>query len=323
MASGERPGEFEFIRRYLAPLSGEGGFALTDDAAELIAGEGWVVTSDMMIAGRHFLADDPLDGIAQKALRANLSDLAAKGAAPVHYMLSLALPDDFSQADMAALASGLAEDQTRYGVKLLGGDTTATNGPLTLSITALGKRPDKGMMRRNGAQAGDRLYVTGRIGEAWLGLQALQGRFQGEWAGQKAAYRQPEPPVALAAYLPGLASAALDISDGLLADAGHIARQSGKRLEVDLSLMPVSEQARRWIEADDAPDDRLLDLATGGDDYQILFAAPPSAADAVAYAADQTGIGITRIGGVSEGEGVNATGRNGPVWAVRAGFTHF
>ena len=323
MASGERPGEFEFIRRYLAPLSGEGGFALTDDAAELIAGEGWVVTSDMMIAGRHFLANDPLESIAQKALRANLSDLASKGAEPVHYMLSLALPDDFSEADMAALASGLAEDQTRYGVKLLGGDTTATNGPLTLSITALGKRPDKGMVRRKGAQAGDRLYVTGRIGEAWLGLQALQGRIQGEWAGQKAAYRQPEPPVALAAYMPGLASAALDISDGLLADAGHIARQSGKRLEVDLSLMPVSEQARLWIDADGAPDDRLLDLATGGDDYQILFAAPPSAEDAVAYAADQTGIGITRIGGVNEGEGVNAAGRNGPVSAVRAGFTHF
>lgn len=323
MASGERPGEFEFIRRYLAPLAGEGGFELSDDAAELISGKGWVVTADMMIAGRHFLTDDPLDGIARKALRANLSDLAAKGAAPVHYLLALAIPPEFSEADMAALASGLAGDQTRYGVTLLGGDTTVTEGPLTLSITALGERPEQGMIRRNGAQTGDRLYVTGEIGEAWLGLQSLQGKIQGEWSGQTAAYRQPEPPVTLASHLPGLASAALDVSDGLLADAAHIARQSGKRLDVDLCLMPVSAPARRWIGAGADSDSRLLDLATGGDDYQILFTAPPSAQDAVACAADQARVTITHVGTVNEGKGLAVTGRNGPVEPGRLGFTHF
>lgn len=326
MADGKSSGEFAFIERYLAPLAGEGAFGLGDDAA-LLQGGPYIVTADMLIAGRHFRHDDPLAGVAKKALRANLSDLAAKGASPAVYLFSLSAPRDFGEEELARLAEGLEEDQSRYGIGLLGGDTTRAEGPLTLAITAFGHAPEGGMVMRSGAQPGDAVYVSRTIGDAWLGLEALEGRAElsrRSYTAAVAAYRTPRPPVRFGARMGGLANAAIDVSDGLLADAAHIAEQSRVSLTIDLMKMPLSTAVQAWLIRQEREDEGRLSLATGGDDYQILLTAPQAREADLFQAASESEAELTRIGEVSSGYGMTVLGRGGRELAPeRLGFTHF
>lgn len=323
-------GEFELIARYFAPLTAgaKGAFGLDNDAAVLRLGpdEGLVTTVDTMIQGRHFL-DCPPGLVARKLLRVNLSDLAAMGAAPLGYLLAAAWPDDIEEAWIAGFSAGLAADQAEFGVTLLGGDTTATPGPMTLSLTAFGKVRGKRVLDRGALRAGDDLYVSGTIGDAALGLRALRGELDGLAAPEKAAlvdrYRLPRPRVALGQALltEGLARSALDVSDGLAADLGHLLESSGVGAEVARDSVPASDAALRALGLLGAPREELL---IGGDDYELLFAAAPTEGPAVAALAERLDLPITRIGRVRETPGLtlrDAAGREVPL--ARTGWTHF
>lgn len=305
--------EFGLIAKYFVPLATHpGALALSDDAAVLKAeaDHDLVMTADALTAGVHFLPDDPPNLIASKALRVNLSDLAAKGAEPVGYLLALALPQSIDDTWMAEFARGLGEDQKTFGVSLLGGDTTATPGPLTIAITAIGKVPHGTMIRRSGAKPGDHVYVSGTIGDAGAGLAILQGKAARETdaAFLIGRYRQPTPRVSLGPKLRGLANASLDVSDGLLADLGHIAETSHVRIVVEADAIPRSD-ALKSLDPD------IVRAATAGDDYEIAFTASAAIPD---------GLPVTRIGRVEAGQGVVLLDSQGQEIAVpKAGFTHF
>ncbi len=247
--------EFEIIARYFAPLATHAGArGLLDDAA-LIATEGPVViTTDAIVEGVHFLRDDPLDQVARKALRVNLSDLAAKGSSPFGYLLTLFWPEDRPASDIATLAAGLAADQAEYGLALLGGDTVSTPGPLSLSVTMLGHAGPR-TPSRSSAKPGDGVWVTGTIGDSGLGLAALRGepfdKADHDYFVDR--YRLPSPRLDLAAAVAELASATMDVSDGLIGDAAKIAAASGVRIEIDLGAVPLSPAAARWIERQPDP----------------------------------------------------------------------
>lgn len=315
--------EFSLIADYFAPLAGEGAFGLKDDAAALRVPEGreLVLTKDAMIAGVHFFVDDAAGDIARKLLRVNLSDLAAKGAEPLGYLLACMLPKDTPEPWIADFAAGLARDQKEFGITLLGGDTAAGSATLCLSLTALGTVAKGTMLRRNGAKAGDDVYVSGTIGDAALFLKS------GQWSmvsGQEEYLRQrylvPRPRLALGRALIGVASACLDISDGLAADAGHIAEVSGVCLELEAENVPLSDVARACV----AQDEKLWEtVLSGGDDYELLFTAPPEKAAALAQAAQKSGVSVTRIGTVTQGAGVIVRQGGQPMEFARKGWTHF
>lgn len=325
--------EFGLIARFFRPLAAgtPGALGLTDDAAIVGVGadEEMVITTDALVAGVHFLADDPADLVARKALRTNLSDLAAMGAAPLGYTLAAILPSPVDADWLAAFAAGLAADQAEFGIGLLGGDTTTTPGPLTLSITALGRIRRGRYLSRGGARPGDDVWVSGSIGDAWLGLQLLQGRMIAVDTEAQAAlvgrYRLPVPRLALGQRLVGVATGALDVSDGLLADLGHLCEVSGVDATVSLDRVPLSATARRQVRKDQ----RLtLSLLAGGDDYELVFTAPPEAAPTVAAIAGELGLAATRIGqtaGVADGKPrvrvIDAAGQ--PVEAGNGGWQHF
>lgn len=312
--------EFELIARCFAPLAASAGARkLLDDAAVF---EGLVVTADAIVEGVHFLAGDPLDTVAQKALRVNLSDIAAKGAAPLAYLLTLQWPDGRAAQEIALFAEGLARDQAAFAVTLLGGDTTRTPGPLAISITMLARPLLAGRTpARDGARAGDDLWVTGAIGDAVLGLAALQG--EGVPADGRDAlvqrYRVPTPRTAFAAAVARFASASMDVSDGLLGDAAKLARASGVRLAIDPGAIPLSEAGAAWRDAQADRSAALARLAGGGDDYEILLTAPAQARAALREAADEIGLRLTRIGTVTAGEGVDAGGLPVSAYAHRLG----
>ena len=328
-ASGDRPGEFEIIARFFAPLAaGEAGaFGLTDDAAVLLPGEGnaFVVTTDMLVAGVHFLADDPPDLVARKMLRVNLSDIAAMGAAPRAYFLALALSSNADATWLEAFAGGLATDQAAFGIALVGGDTTATPGPLTLSLTAIGEAPAGMAIRRSTARVGDDVWVTGTIGDAALALGVMQGRI-GDVPERDAAsligrYRLPEPRATFGPALRGLASAAIDVSDGLVADLGHVCDTSGIGAEIALPDIPFSPAAAALIMRDAS----LAEAAvTGGDDYELLFTAPGAARAAIIETARRLDVPATRIGRMIAGSGVTLRDAAGTAIALaRTGWRHF
>lgn len=303
-----RPGEFELIARYLAPLAAgtPGAFDLKDDAAvvDLPGGRQLVVTVDAMVAGVHFLPDDPPAGIGAKLLAVNLSDLAAMGAEPFGYVLTTAWPEDTDEDWIAAFVGGLRESQDRYGLHLLGGDTVGTPGPLSLSLTALGTIEQGRALTRGGARPGDRVFVSGTVGDGVLGLQALRGELAGEAKGHVDAlarrYRQPEPRLALGRALLGIASAACDVSDGLFADLGHICETSGVAATVEAAKVPLSEAARA-VTADD-PERRECAIA-GGDDYELVFTAAPDRTGEVRAAAGRAGVAVTEIGAIETADG--------------------
>ena len=302
MSSGScLPGEFELIARYFAPLSKgfPGAYGLQDDAAVVTPtpGQQIVAKTDAIVGGVHFLPDDPADLVAQKALRVNLSDLAAKGAVARCYMIDLILPGSTTEDWVAAFARGLTHDQETFGVHLIGGDTNTTPGPLTIALMALGEIASGQILRRGGARPGDAIFVTGTIGDATLGLSALRGELpelDAAAAGHLIdRYRLPVPRVGLGPRLIGLASATIDISDGLVADLGHICDVSRLGAVVDAARVPLSDAARRAIGGDRT---RLEAALTGGDDYEILFTAPPEAAGKVEQLSREIGLAITPIG---------------------------
>lgn len=328
--SNDRPNEFALIEELFAPLAAgyPGAYALKDDAALFSPSpdRDTVLTVDAMVAGVHFLPDDPPESVARKLLRVNLSDLAAKGATPKGYLLVTSWQADTPIAWMRGFAAGLESDQRLFGVSLWGGDTTSTPGPLTLSLTAIGEVPRGQMIRRGGAQPGDEVYVTGTVGDAALGLMVLQGKLEGLSAVQAAhltrRYREPEPRIAFGPRLCGLAHAALDVSDGLAADLGHICEVSGVGARIEMDLVPLSDAVRAVLTR--APE--LVErIAGGGDDYEILFAVPPERAAEVGAVVAETGIPATRIGTLTErAEGVTILDRSGnPIRLKQLGYRHF
>jgi thiamine-monophosphate kinase len=320
-------GEFGRIRRFFAPLAGPGGLGLLDDAAlvDCRPGHRLVMTVDAMVEGVHYLPDDPPDLVARKLLRVNLSDLAAMGARPLHYLLTTALPKTLEDDWVERFAAGLAEDQRFYRVDLLGGDSVATSGPAALTLTAIGEVAEGAEIRRGGARPGDRVWVSGTVGDAFLGLGALRGAYPDLPAADRAAlvgrFQLPEPRTALGPRLAGIAHAMLDVSDGLLADLGHICAASGVRATVRLDSLPLSGAARRLVEAEP---ELAPQLATGGDDYELLFAAPPEAGAAISRLAAELGLPITEIGAIEPGESVGLVDSGGnPVPVAATGWRHF
>jgi thiamine-monophosphate kinase len=329
-----RPSEDALIATYFAPLAGPGSFGLRDDAAVLTYGSGQdiVATKDMLIAGVHFFADDPPGAVARKALRVNLSDLAAKGAEPRGFLLGLALPEDWTPEWLAGFSQGLGEDALAYACPLLGGDTVKTNGPLAISITALGAVPARKIILRAGVAADDLLYVTGTIGDAALGLRYRAGAAPDiEWAkgvSQTDAaylagrYLLPQPRLGLRDTLRAHAHAAMDISDGLAGDLAKLLQLTGMTAEVSAAAVPLSKAARtlarQWPFL-------LETIMTGGDDYELLCAVPPSGAAAFEAGAIAAGILVHKIGTAKPGDAppVFKDKRGRSLVFARPSFRHF
>jgi thiamine-monophosphate kinase len=329
-----RPSEDELIATYFAPLAGPGALGLRDDVAILaqVPGHDIVATKDMSIAGVHFFGDDPPGAVARKALRVNLSDLAAKGAEPSGFLLGLALPEDWTAHWLAGFARGLGADAAAYKCPLLGGDTVKSLGPLIVSITAFGTVPAGKMVLRKGVAAGDILYVTGTIGDAALGLRfRLDASQDSQWTkcvGQAdAAYLAgrallPEPRLALREALRAHVRAAIDISDGFAGDLAKILRLTGMTAEAATADVPLSDAARKILH--DAP--FLLEtVLTGGDDYEVLCAVPPSQSAAFEVCADAAGIPVHPVCAARPGNAPpvfkDAEGRS--LVLARPSFRHF
>lgn len=300
-------GEDALIARYFRPLATDSGaFNLLDDAAILKAtGEDLVVTTDAMVEGVHFLADDPPETIGRKALRVNLSDLASKGASPAGFVLTLALGTP-EEAWLAPFARGLGEDAERFGCPLLGGDTVSTPGPLMISITAFGRVAAGKMVHRSGAKPGDRVVVTGTIGDAMLGLDILKGRSAATAIADDpsaremliARYRLPQPRNVLAQAVRHHAGAAMDVSDGLAGDLGKLCAASGVSAVVDLPSIPLSRPVATLLARGAV---RIEALVSGGDDYELLCAIPENQFEAFAGEAGSAGVTVASIGTIVAG----------------------
>jgi thiamine-monophosphate kinase len=323
--------EDSLIARYFRLLATDpGAFGLIDDAAILQAsGDDIVVTTDAIVAGVHFLPDDPPDTVARKALRVNLSDLAAKGATPAGFVLTLALraADD---AWLAPFARGLGEDAVHFGCPLLGGDTVSTPGPTMISITAFGRVPPGKMIHRTGAKPGDRVVVTGTIGDAASGLDILRGgAVAAVFADDAAAremlvgrYRVPQPRMALAGAVRDYAHAAMDVSDGLAGDLGKLCAASGVSAVIDAQSVPLSAAAATLLAGGTVG---IETIVSGGDDYEILCAIPENRFEAFAEAAGRAGVAATSIGTMIAGPSVpkflDARGRE--IALQRLSYSHF
>lgn len=323
----ETLGEFGRIREFFAPLAGPGGLGLGDDAAlvECAPGRRIVATVDQAVEGVHFLPDDPPDLVAKKLLRRNLSDLAAMGATPRHYLLTTALPKSRGDDWVKRFAQGLGEDQRCFGIQLIGGDSTSTAGPAVLTLTALGEVAVGGEIRRSGAKPGDCIWVSGTIGDAFLGLKVLRegnGALSPEHCAELVArYRTPDPRVGLGVRLAGIVHAMIDVSDGLIADLGHVCEQSGAAATVRLNAVPLSAPAAAFVGGDETLRARL---ASGGDDYELLFTALPERGSDIAQLSAALGLPITEIGGIESGSGVRVLGAEGrPVALAAGGWRHF
>ncbi|WP_291695917.1 thiamine-phosphate kinase [Bradyrhizobium sp.] len=324
-------GEDSLIARHFKPLATDpGAFALDDDAAVLKAeGHDIVVTTDAIVEGVHFLPDDPPDTVARKALRVNLSDLAAKGAVPAGFVLTLALRA-VDESWLQAFARGLGQDAKLYGCPLLGGDTVSTPGPLMVSVTAFGRVAEGRMVHRRGASPGDRIFVTGMIGDAALGLDILKGGpVAAALAGDAAAgsmlvarYRVPEPRNALASAVCDFASAAMDVSDGLAGDLTKLCMASGVSAEVVAARLPKSAAATHLLARGAASVEALI---SGGDDYEILCTVPEDRCAAFVVAAEKTGVAVSVIGTIVAGPGtarfLDAQGRE--IALERRSYSHF
>lgn len=306
--------EFDLIDRLFAPLAtSPGAFGLKDDVAMIAprVGHDLVVTTDAIVEGVDFFANDPPETIARKALRVNLSDLAAKGAEPAAYLLTLMLPKKIGGEFLENFVHGLKSDQDKFGIVLLGGDMSATSGVLSISVTAFGYIPTGQLVRRNGARVGDLVFVTGTIGDSGAGL-SLRKEGKRESSRLIDRYRVPESRVAFASAVRH-ASASIDISDGLLADLGHVAETSGVRIAIDADKIPRSPELKAlWGDSEDA----IVRAATAGDDYEIAFTASVPIQDAHTS--------VTCIGRVGRGSGVTLFDAQGREIAVpRPGFRHF
>ncbi|WP_315703377.1 MULTISPECIES: thiamine-phosphate kinase [unclassified Bradyrhizobium] len=324
-------GEDSLIARYFKPLATDpGAFGLVDDAAIIKAdGDDIVVKTDAIVEGVHYLPDDPPDAIAKKALRVNLSDLAAKGATPAGFVLTLALrkADD---AWLSAFARGLGEDAASFGCPLLGGDTVSTPGPVMISIAAWGRVPSGRMVHRFGAMPADGVFVTGTIGDAVLGLDVLKGGAAAKaLASDPAAremlvgrYRVPQPRNALAATVRDFATASMDVSDGLAGDLAKLCAASGVSADIQLSRLPTSSAATALLTLGAA---RIETLISGGDDYEILCTVPAAQRDGFLAAAGRVGVAVTEIGTVVAGMARPRflDGRGAEISLKHLSFSHF
>jgi len=324
-------GEDSLIARYFKPIATDpGAFGLRDDAAIFRAdGDDIVVTTDAVVEGVHFLPGDPPETLARKALRVNLSDLAAKGAAPAGFVLTLALRA-VDESWLTAFARGLGEDARHYACPLLGGDTVSTPGPVTISITAFGRVPKGEMVRRSGARPGERIMVTGTIGDAAIGLDILKGGAAAQaLSGDATArdrlvgrYRIPEPRNALAEAIRKHASAAMDVSDGLAGDLAKLCAASDVSAVIDAPSIPISNAAKDLLTGGVV---NLEDLIAGGDDYEVLCTVPEAASAALVEEARRVGVALASIGTV-----VAATERfrflddqGGEIPLKRMSYSHF
>jgi thiamine-monophosphate kinase len=323
-------GEDSLIARYFRPIAtNPGAFNLDDDAAALKpSGDDIVVTTDAIVEGVHFLPDDPPDTIARKALRVNLSDLAAKGAVPAGFVLTLALRN-VDEVWLRPFAAALGEDAMQFGCPLLGGDTVSTPGPLMISITAFGRVPPGKMVHRSGAKPGDRVMVTGTIGDAALGLAVLRGGKVHAAAGDAAAreflagrYRVPQPRVALAEIVREYASAAMDVSDGLAGDLTKLCGVSGISAVVDLESIPRSAATQDLLSRRVVGIEALI---AGGDDYEILCTIPEDRVEAFVETAQRAGVPVSSIGMAVAGSAVpkfiDAEGKE--IALERLSYSHF
>jgi thiamine-monophosphate kinase len=330
-AHNEQSAEERLIARYFGPLAKHpGALGLADDAAILTPPPGCdlVLTTDGVIAGVHFFADDPPDTIGRKALRMNLSDLAGKGAKPLGFLLSAALPAEVEEKWLVDFAAGLGADAERYQCPLLGGDTDRTPGPTSISIAAFGAVPQGKMIRRSTAKAGDRIVVTGTIGDAALGVLLRRdaglaerlrlAELMREHLRQR--YLLPQPRSALADAVSRHASAAMDVSDGLAGDLAKLCRASGVAAEIDVARVPLSEAARAAVDADPALIEAVL---TGGDDYEILLTLSAERLAAFRSAAEAAGVAVAEIGAVVAGEGARFMRDGRMLEFTRPSFSHF
>jgi thiamine-monophosphate kinase len=332
---GDVPGSAEdrLIAQYFKPLAKHpGAFGFNDDAAAITppAGHDLVLKTDGLIAGVHFFSDDPADGVARKALRVNLSDLAAKGAKPLGFLLAIALPKDFDENWLAEFARGLGEDAETYACPLLGGDTDSTPGPTSISIAAFGTLPTGTMVRRSGAKAGDHVFVSGTIGDAALGLCLRRDpRLAENWELDATlsdylvgCYRVPQPRNALAEAVRLHATAAMDVSDGLVGDLAKLCRASGVSAEIEIARMPFSGAATLVL---DLASGMLEPLLTGGEDYEIVCTVNPAMVETFRVAADRAGVPVTDIGRIAAGSTpprfLDGIGR--PLSFERPGYSHF
>ena len=313
------PAEFSLIARHFRPLAGPGALDLSDDAAVFTPPHGreLVISADAMVAGVHFLPDDPADLIARKLLRTNLSDMAAMGAVPHAYLMTVSTPKDTPDAWFAAFSVGLAHDQALYGVHLLGGDTTSTPGPISLSLTILGSVAPGQAVRRSGARPSDEIWVSGTIGDGALGLLAAQGRLADPTGWLADRYHLPQPRLGLA--VPGLVRACMDVSDGLVQDLGHLCRSSDVSATIHAHDVPRSPAALQ------AGPDYLPLCLSGGDDYELLMAIAPEAVAAFTSHAQSLGIAVHRIGAFAKGPPhVSVRDETGALIAVKSGgWSHF
>lgn len=323
--------EASLIARHFRPIAKHpGAFMLTDDAAAIAPPPGCdlVMTTDGVIAGVHVFADDPPDLIARKALRMNLSDLAAKGAQPLGFLLALSLPAVTKQSWIAAFARGLGRDARHFGCPLLGGDTDHTPGPAAVSIAAFGVVPHGKMVRRSTAKIGDVVLVTGTIGDAALGLKLRRNsRLAKRWRLGNAdaskllrRYRLPQPRNALARAVLRYASAAIDISDGLAGDLDKLCRGSKVAIDVDAAQVPLSKAARAALAAQPELMEAVL---TGGDDYEIALTVAPRDLAAFRRATKAAGVPITEIGRVRRGEGARFSQDGKALVFARPAYSHF
>lgn len=311
--------EFDVIEKLLTPLAKESGaLGLKDDAALLHVplDSELVVTKDALVEGVHFTGNEPAQLIAQKLLRVNLSDLAAMGAKPWGYFLALMLPPKITTAWLADFAEGLKRDQAHYGITLMGGDTTRTPGTLAFSVTAMGLVPKGQGLKRSGAQVGDAIYVSGTLGDAALGLKIAKGEVQNN-AFLLKRYQLPDPRVKLGQMLFGIATACMDISDGLMQDLGHICAASHVGAEIYWPFMPLSDAAK------EAQASAQL-ILSGGDDYELLFTISPHLEEELISAAKATNTPITRIGKIIKGSAVTALDENNHEIRLQTlGYQHF
>ena len=322
MSTDDAADEFEIIRQYFAPLAAtaEGAFNLTDDAATIPQTDGFdtVVTTDAIVAGVHFLDDETPSNIAAKLCGSNLSDLAAMGAKPVGFTLACAWPKGTSLNTISEFAEGLREWVDGYDFPLLGGDTVSTEGPATFSLTAIGKVATGKCLRRNGAKVGDKIFVTGTIGDGALGLLAAKGELATMDANHlndlEDRYRRPRPRINAGLALVGHVNACIDISDGLVQDLSHIADASKVAVQLNLDAIPLSEAGQLILQQNP---EALNSIVSGGDDYELLFCASetPSGLD----------VQVTEIGEVISGAGgIDIRDKDGKqVQLARTGYNHF
>jgi thiamine-monophosphate kinase len=329
MAQGSA--EDRLIARYFKPLAKHpGAFGFADDAAAITppAGHDLVLKTDGLIAGVHFFAEDPAEDVGRKALRVNLSDLAAKGAAPLGFLLAIALPKNFSEDWLAGFTRGLGDDADAYGCPLMGGDTDSTPGPISISLAAFGTVPTGTMVKRRGAKAGDHVFVSGTIGDAALGLRVRKGeasawKLDGAMSDHLVSrYRVPQPRTALAEALRARASAAMDVSDGLVADLAKLCAASHVSADIEVARVPLSGAAEQALAADC---DLITPILTGGEDYEILCAVSAEHVAAFERDAATAGIPVTGIGRIVAGEGplrfLSPGGK--PLTFVATGYSHF